>query len=235
MKRRIPLKTIVDSYKLKKSDENLLRTQIKSIDLVSVLDSETTFLYSKETSDLNYEQIFVLDVELKSTNKNISLDKKLQSFFPNPTLIFYKYNEKFKLSSADKRLNLNDKTQSVVKDVFSSDFIDLEDKTLENVIMKLNYENKRYKNILELYKYYQNVIFGMVLKDILGYYPEKLFEAVFIKTAIKELEELKSELNQLNDEEKNLIGMNDKMEVHTKRTKIIEQQEKIKFRFTEDE
>ena len=128
-----------------------------------------------------------------------------------------------------------DKTQSVVKDVFSSDFIDLDDKTLQNVITQLNYENKRYKNILELYKYYQNVIFGMVLKDILGYYPEKVFEATFIKTAIKELEELKTELNQLSDEEKNLIGMNDKMEVHTKRTKIIEQQEKIKLRFTEDE
>lgn len=235
LKRRIPIKTIVDSYRLKKSDENLLRSQIKSIDIVSVLDSETTFLYSKETEELNYEQIFVLDVELKSTNKNISLDKKLQSFFPNPTLIYYRYGEEYKLSSADKRINLNDNTQSVVLDVFSSNFIEMDEIKSSKVAGLLNYQDKRFKNLLDLYKYYQNVIFGLVLKEVIGHYPNKIYEAALVKKSIKEIEELKSQLNLLVIEEKDAIGMNDKMIVHNKKLKIKKEIIRISMFFKKEE
>ena len=42
-------------------------------------------------------------------------------------------------------------------------------------------------------------------------------DAKLIKDSIKERDELKTQLNQLDEVEKNSVGMNDKMEVHNKR------------------
>jgi len=234
IKKRIPIKSIVDSYETKKSDENLLRTQIKSIDLVAVLDSETTFLYPKEIDGFKYEQILVLDVELKLRSKNISLDKKLQSYFPNPTIIIYRLNDKYKLSSADKRVNHNDKTQAIVNDMFSSNFFSLDNVELNELVKALDYKKKRYKDILDLYKHYQNIIFNEVLTKITGLYPKTIFDAKLIKDSIRELGILEIEKSRLEASEKECIGMNEKMRFHNQKLDVIKKQENIKHRFMEE-
>lgn len=234
MSRSIPIKTIVDSYKLKKSDENLLRSQIKSIHLVAVLDSETTFLYSREIDDFKFEQILVFDVNLKTTSKNISLDRKMHGYFPNPTIFVYSRNDKYKLSSADKRINLNDNNLSVVKDVFASTFFDVNNKELHSMIVSLNYDNQQYKDLIDLYNHYQNVIFSEILTEITGNYPTKAYKAKYIKDSLKELDIIKTQINSLDEEEKKAIGMNDKMQIHSKRKLLLVKIDEIIKRFMED-
>jgi len=223
IKNRIAIKAIVDQLEVPKSDENLLRSQISALYLVGILDAETTLLKSVKNDDFLYEEIQVFFVELKTMNKNISLHNKLQALFPNPTIIITNHQEKYTLSTAQKRINHIDTSLAVVDHVYMTNKLEVRSDHSKDFLNALDYNRYQFKDLSDLYETYQNAIYSERLVDLIGFYPTKLLDAKFIKGVLNQVSEIESEIIRLNDFYKEATSMNEKMTIYKEITKLQEE------------
>jgi hypothetical protein len=234
VKNRVAIKAIVEQLDVSKSDENLLRSQISALYLVSILDTETTLLKSVEKDDFRYEEIQVFFVELKTMNKNISLHNKLQTLFPNPTIVITNYQEKYKLSTAEKRINQIDTNLAVVDQVYMTNKLDIRSERSKDFLSALDYNRHQFKDLFELYETYQNAIYSQKLVDLVGFYPSKLLDAKFIKDVLNQIASIDTDINRINESYKDATSMNEKITIHKKIKKHEEKKNKLIDRIKEE-
>jgi hypothetical protein len=180
-----------------------------------------------------YEQILVFQVELKHQNKIVTLDRKLHTYFPNPTIFVYEMNDSFRVSTSDKRQNLNDVKLSVVEDVYLSSRIKTQSQ-YEELIKSLDYSINKYKDIYNLYQHYQNVVFRERFLTLFGKYPTKTIDITLAKSYIKIIEQLNTQMNKLVEEEKVVFSMSDKMAFHNDKAAIKRQIDENKNRLIKE-
>lgn len=234
MKNRIAIKAIVDQLDVSKSDENLLRSQISSLYLVAILDTETTLLKSVKNDDFLYEEIQVFFVELKTMSRNISLHNKLQALFPNPIVIITNYQEKYTLSTAEKRINQVVANLAVVDHVYMTNKLEIRSDNSKSFLNALDYNRYQFEDLFDLYETYQNAIYSERLVDLIGFYPSKLLDAKFIKDILNRIVLIETEINRLNESYKDATSMNEKMTIHKEIKKQEEKKNKLIDRIKEE-
>ena len=212
MKQRIPVQAIVDAEELSHAEEKLLRDHISSIYLIAALNESTINVRTHKDEDMIYEEIHILDVKLKQTKKLGSLNQKLHTLFPNPTLIIYTNEKSHIYSLALKHMNKYEPNQAVIDEVFLSESSKLLDKT--------NLKNLEANNLKEYYLKLINIIYQQRLISIIDDYPDSVLGATKVKETLKELENLQAQLNKIKEEATLLHTMRSKMENHMKQNEI---------------
>ena len=212
LNQRISIKSMVDFHQIKRQDEKLLRDHIHSIYLIGVLNESTIHIRPFKDDLMTYEEIHILHIRLKKSNKFAQINHKLHSFFPNPTLVIYSTDNQFVYSTAIKHLNPIKKNQVVIDDVYVSEQSPLNDSPSEKFLNKTSVINLKARNLKEYYESIIDIVYQQRLISIIQDYPEKIIKASKVKEALKLIEKLHFKLNQLRDEEKSLQTMRSKME-----------------------
>lgn len=212
--KRIPLKAIIDEYSLGKQDEKLLRSHIESLEMISALNTETTFLKPSFSEEMDFIEINILFCQLKKSNESIKLDQRLHFFFQNPTIIIYQYNNQYRLTISKKRKSKINQNESVVEHTYYTNLFRFEDLRYSKLYQKLTYSNQKFIDLKDLYEYYNKIITNATMIKYLEEYPSKLFDVEIVQSSINDIEQINSTINKNKEILKNSYSMSDRIEIN---------------------
>ncbi|GIM34095.1 DUF4391 domain-containing protein [Paraclostridium bifermentans] len=157
---------------IEKKDFDILTSDVEAIYIYSVLNKATTNIMPVQNDEYNISEIMILNIELRNKNNVKNIRKIFHNVIPNPIILVLSYEDSIDLSIAMKRLNKHDDMKVIMDDIYSSDFINLEDlKDYENKFLQLiKIPNQPQINLYELYKGIQNHILATKLFSYVGNY-----------------------------------------------------------------
>jgi len=185
---RIPVSKINEILNSDSSTKRFIENHVSSIKLVSILDEETIKIRSYVDDNYSFQAIYVLEVELKLGDSVNEIARLIHSAFPESTLIVINYKESYYISAALKRINRIDQTKTVIEDCVTTQIVD-EYNDLNLKISVLNLKG--------LYDYILNMLYKHDAYNITGIIPNNNID---YKKAIKEYEEIISNINRLKKE-----------------------------------
>jgi hypothetical protein len=212
-KQRIPLKEIIDQLAPSSHDKRVLISEISSIHLEGVLDSQSLRVPTYRDDEYHYEAIYVLDVELKSYQHFTVINEKLHQTFPNPIVIIFHFNGKYILSVAPKRINKIDKEKSVIEGYYASNAFVVEDNHIA-YLYRLNINDISCYHLKDFYDKLVDVIYSERLIEFIGAYPTQTINTKQFNQFIKLIESDRTELNALKERYKQASMMSEKMDIH---------------------
>ena len=214
-KQRISMKDIFEQLNLSSQEKKILNSEIASIHLVGVLDSNTLRVQSFVDEECVYEAIYVLQVFLKTDLHLNTINERLHMAFPNPIIILYLFENKNMISVALKRVNKSIKEKSVIETFYSTNLFDT-DEDHYSFVKLLDFQHIQALNLKEFYERITDIIYSERLIEIIGKYPDRIPKSFDLKMSIKKVENETTFLNGLNDKYKLASMMAEKMDYHMK-------------------
>lgn len=173
---RITKKMLVDNNELSSNDKKLVTDVIQSIVWQNTLKPETLNVPVYVTETVEYIEIAVIRVVLKSDIKNKAklknVAKLLHTLIPYPVILLLELGEELAISLADKRINQADKSKLVIEHIYNSDWLSSTGLT-ENENHFLNdfsLKNVSSLNYFELYQDFIAMLIGLETSKISGRY-----------------------------------------------------------------
>ena len=212
LNKRIPKKEVLENLNLNSAQKKYLK-EIEKINLLYLLNKDTTTIppFVDETND--YSSILVLEVILNS-DKHIKQLSSILQLIPQNLMIFFIYDDKITLSLASKRINKNDPTKMVIEKEYIFTFED------KNLLEKLDFNKAPKTNLFMFYKYYIDLVVSFELSK---YSINKADENILEK--VKEIED---KINSLKKELKTAVNLNEKVEINIKIHKLKEELNKLR-------
>ena len=204
-------------YKNTEADEKLKRVFIDNVEKIR-------FMYLLNFSNSNiqeyindrerFEEIDFIKIILKEKGKENIISKLFHQLIPKSTVIILEFKNEILISVSDKR---TDKEKIILGEVFNSNWIDIENKMLDELdYKKLNSTNLKlfYENIIEKVR-------------IINLSRELNYKNSIESENIDLLEELNKEIEELKLLRKKETQINRVAEIQTKLLKKIEKRNKI--------
>ena len=204
-------------YKNAEADEKLKRVFIDNVEKIR-------FMYLLNFSNSNiqdyindrerFEEIDFIKIILKEKGKENIISKLFHQLIPKSTVIILEFKNEILISVSDKRV---DKEKIILVEVFNSNWIDIENKLLDELdYKKLNSTNLKlfYENIIEKVR-------------IINLSKELNYKNSVKSENIDLLEELNKEIEELKLLRKKETQINRIAEIQTKLLKKIEERNKI--------
>lgn len=217
LSQRIPVAEIERQLEATNSDKKLLESHIASIYLIGILDEKTTRIRAYVDNERNYQSIYVLEIELKQDKNLAEVNRLIHSAFPNALIIVYKFNKKNLVSVAEKRINKNDNTKTVIEDIILTEVIYIDE--LKPILIKLD-------EIVNLYNYYQSVSY--CLGKIFTYNKTGIVPSVDFnyKEWIANYNKLNTDINKLKEQYKKANMLAEKIQIDDE---ICDKEEQIRL------
>ena len=204
-------------YKNAEADEKLKRVFIDNVEKIR-------FMYLLNFSNSNiqeyindrerFEEIDFIKIILKEKGKENIISKLFHQLIPKSTVIILEFKNEILISVSDKRV---DKEKIILVEVFNSNWIDIENKILDELdYKKLNSTNLKlfYENIIEKVR-------------IINLSRELNYKNSIKSENVDLLEELNKEIEELKALRKKETQINRVAEIQTKLLKKIEERNKI--------
>ena len=204
-------------YKNAEADEKLKRVFIDNVEKIR-------FMYLLNFSNSNiqeyindrerFEEIDFIKIILKEKGKENIISKLFHQLIPKSTVIILEFKNEILISVSDKRV---DKEKIILVEVFNSNWIDIENKLLDELdYKKLNSTNLKlfYENIIEKVR-------------IINLSRELNYKNSIESESVDLLEELNKEIEELKVLRKKETQINRVAEIQTKLLKKIEERNKI--------
>ena len=204
-------------YKNAEADEKLKRVFIDNVEKIR-------FMYLLNFSNSNiqeyindrerFEEIDFIKIILKEKGKENIISKLFHQLIPKSTVIILEFKNEILISVSDKRV---DKEKIILVEVFNSNWIDIENKLLDELdYKKLNSTNLKlfYENIIEKVR-------------IINLSRELNYKNSIESENVDLLEELNKEIEELKLLRKKETQINRVAEIQTKLLKKIEERNKI--------
>jgi hypothetical protein len=173
---RITKKMLIDNNELSSADKKLVTDVIQSVEWKNTLKPETLNIPVYVTETVEYIEIAVIRVVLKTDGKQKGklnkINKLLHSLIPYPVILLVKQEDELAISLADKRINQADKSKLVIEHIYSSDWLITKNLT-ENENYFLNdfsLKNTSSINYFELYHDFISMMISLETSKISGRY-----------------------------------------------------------------
>ena len=206
--RRIYVKDIVNNLELNSKDKQTLEKGIETVHLKGVFNESTLNIWSYVDDTYYYKEVDIFYVVLKDNKKIAYINEQLQKVFPNPIVIFYKFGNKYAISTALKRLSKLEKGKTVIEEIQLSDFFDLDEKHIE----LLNRHSYNFNNLKSYYEGLNNLVATEELVDLTGVVPEVIDETVKQRSA--KIKGLLKQKKELEESYKYADSMQERMKIH---------------------
>lgn len=140
-------KMFLELADLSKSDKDLINNDLGKVIWKYSIKPETINIRPYKDEVREYEEMAVIEANLKNSPKAIRLSEVIMRSIPYPTLLILRYEDLFKVSAAHQRTNLNDSSKNTLEDIIFTDWIDHSNE----IFNKLSFNNLRTSNIFQLY------------------------------------------------------------------------------------
>jgi len=204
-------------YKNTEADEKLKRVFIDNVEKIRfmyLLNFSNSNIQDYINDKERFEEIDFIKIILKEKGKENIISKLFHQLIPKSTVIILEFKNEILISVSDKR---TDKEKIILGEVFNSNWIDIENKMLDELdYKKLNSTNLKlfYENIIEKVR-------------IINLSRELNYKNSIESENIDLLEELNKEIEELKVLRKKETQINRIAEIQTKLLKKIEERNKI--------
>lgn len=218
---RIYVKDFIQFAEITGSIKSLIEKSINTIHLVGIINEDTSGIWKYEDESYSYNEIQLFVINLKDDSKIKQLNEEIQKSLPNPTVVVYKYFDKYLISTALKRNNKLEKNKSVIDSIETTSWFKLDNNHIE-LLSKYNYQKK---NLKELYELIDCIVCAEFVALITNNVPE-IIDYTVKEKSIK-IQELLQEKNSLIQQENEESSMQGKMQCHMRIKEIEDELKKI--------
>ena len=204
---------------------------IDTMYIYAILAIDSVGIRGYKDDSLNYERIIVLHVKLNNDKNIEDISEKLHSIFPNPMIIELKYKDKLYISVAHKRINMADKTKTVVTE--SNLTIIENESSMNKIIELLNYKVISNSNLYEFYLDFYNRLYLSELDDIC-----ELNEYKYTKDTsmlIKRYKDIEKTIQDKKHQMSKLVMMRDQMKINIEIKSLEEHLREIEDKIKEEQ
>ena len=204
-------------YKNAEADEKLKRVFIDNVEKIRfmyLLNFSNSNIQDYKNDKERFEEIDFIKIILKERGKENIISKLFHQLIPKSTVIILEFKNEILISTSNKR---TDKEKIILEEVFNSNWIDIENKILDELdYKKLNSTNLKlfYENIIEKVR-------------IINLSRELNYKNSIESENVDLLEELNKEIEELKVLRKKETQINRVAEIQTKLLKKIEERNKI--------
>ena len=204
-------------YKNAEADEKLKRVFIDNVEKIRfmyLLNFSNSNIQDYINDKERFEEIDFIKIILKEKGKENIISKLFHQLIPKSTVIILEFKTEILISTSNKKI---EKERVTVEEVFNSNWIDIENKILDELdYKKLNSTNLKlfYENIIEKVR-------------IINLSRELNYKNSIESENIDLLEELNKEIEELKLLRKKETQINRIAEIQTKLLKKIEERNKI--------
>lgn len=204
-------------YKNAEADEKLKRIFIDNVEKIRfmyLLNFSNSNIQNYINDRERFEEIDFIKIILKEKGKENIISKLFHQLIPKSTVIILEFKNEILISVSDKR---TDKEKIILGEVFNSNWIDIENKILD----ELDYKKL---NSINLKLFHENIIEKV---RIINLSRELNYKNSIKSGNIDLLEELNKEIEELKLLRKKETQINRVAEIQTKLLKKIEERNKI--------
>ena len=204
-------------YKNAEADEKLKRVFIDNVEKIRfmyLLNFSNSNIQDYKNDKERFEEIDFIKIILKEKGKENIISKLFHQLIPKSTVIILEFKNEILISVSDKR---TDKEKIILGEVFNSNWIDIENKILD----ELDYKKL---NSINLKLFHENIIEKV---RIINLSRELNYKNSIKSGNIDLLEELNKEIEELKLLRKKETQINRVAEIQTKLLKKIEERNKI--------
>ena len=204
-------------YKNAEANDKLKRVFIDTVEKIRfmyLLNFSNSNIQSYISDNERFEEIDFIKIILKEKGKENIISKLFHQLIPKSTVIILEFKNEILISTSNKR---TDKEKIILEEVFNSNWIDIENKILDELdYKKLNSTNLKlfYENIIEKVR-------------IINLSRELNYKNSIESENVDLLEELNKEIEELKVLRKKETQINRVAEIQTKLLKKIEERNKI--------
>lgn len=218
-------KHFYEAEKLKKSEKNLIKNNIDSLKLITLLKPEIIKIPSYKDENVKYLEIALIEVVLSKDDKLKEITEIVNKSIQYPIVLFFKYEDKLSISLCEKRIDKLVGDNNIIEDILIIEDIE-EYLKVEDYHISLMYLDN-----INLYKYYIDLYsksYALKLSKDLDIY-EEILEKDFleIRNIYERLNGINNRIITLRNKIKEEDTINRRIELNIDLKKEEKQKEKL--------
>lgn len=230
--RRLDKKMFYDNGDFSKEDKKIFVDYIDRIEMSYLINSTNLNIQPFINDEYYYKAIAYLKITLKQDGKLDKISKIINNTIPNPIVIIYELENKYKISTAIKRLSKSEKDKTVIEEIRSTPWLDINDlKDNERIFIESISLNKLpYTNLFDFYKVMNDKIYIFEKSLEYGEYKDinNKEELRLNKEISEKIEKLESDLKKTISKLKRENQFAKKMELNVKATELQKEIDELK-------
>ena len=230
--RRLDKKMFYDNGDFSKEDKKIFIDYIDRIEMSYLINSTNLNIQPFINDEYYYKAIAYLKITLKQDGKLDQISKIINNTIPNPIVIIYELENKYKISTAIKRLSKSEKDKTVIEEIRSTPWLDINNlKDNEKIFIESISLNKLpYTNLFDFYKVMNDKIYIFEKSLEYGEYKDinNKEELRLNKEISEKIEKLEADLKKTISKLKRENQFAKKMELNVKATQLQKEIDELK-------
>ena len=230
--RRLDKKMFYDNGDFSKEDKKIFIDYIDRIEMSYLINSTNLNIQPFINDEYYYKAIAYLKITLKQDGKLDQISKIINNTIPNPIVIIYELENKYKISTAIKRLSKSEKDKTVIEEIRSTPWLDINNlKDNEKIFIESISLNKLpYTNLFDFYKVMNDKIYILEKSLEFGEYKDinNKEELRLNKEISEKIEKLEVDLKKTISKLKRENQFAKKMELNVKATQLQKEIDELK-------
>ena len=230
--RRLDKKMFYDNGDFSKEDKKIFIDYIDRIEMSYLINSTNLYIQPFINDEYYYKAIAYLKITLKQDGKLDQISKIINNTIPNPIVIIYELENKYKISTAIKRLSKSEKDKTVIEEIRSTPWLDINNlKDNEKIFIESISLNKLpYTNLFDFYKVMNDKIYIFEKSLEFGEYKDinNKEELRLNKEISEKIEKLEVDLKKTISKLKRENQFAKKMELNVKATQLQKEIDELK-------
>lgn len=230
--RRLDKKMFYDNGDFSKEDKKIFIDYIDRIEMSYLINSTNLNIQPFINDEYYYKAIAYLKITLKQDGKLDKISKIINNTIPNPIVIIYELENKYKISTAIKRLSKSEKDKTVIEESRSTPWLDINNlKDNERIFIEsINLNKLPYTNLFDFYKVMNDKIYIFEKSLEYGEYKDinNKEELRLNKEISEKIEKLEVDLKKTISKLKRENQFAKKMELNVKATDLQKEIDKLK-------
>lgn len=230
--RRLDKKMFYDNGDFSKEDKKIFVDYIDRIEMSYLINSTNLNIQPFINDEYYYKAIAYLKITLKQDGKLDKISKIINNTIPNPIVLIYDLENKYKISTAIKRLSKSEKDKTVIEEIRSTPWLDINNlKDNEKIFIESISLNKLpYTNLFDFYKVMNDKIYIFEKSLEYGEYKDinNKEELRLNKEISEKIEKLEADLKKTISKLKRENQFAKKMELNVKATQLQKEIDELK-------
>ena len=225
--RNLPKKVFYEQADFSKAERELFTSDVESIYLIGAMNQQTMQIAEIKSEEYVYAEIDWIYVKLRAHKQARKITQLLHKSLPNPLVcIIESHQGKWQLSAAHKRLNKNSASKTIVEEVKTTDWMNLDDlQEYDKLLEALKSKCYPQTNLFDVYDHiFKSVHHAETIELIGKYVPNNTNSTEYLA----EIQQIQTSIDELAAKQKSSIDFAEKMQLHMQIKKKEQKMESFK-------
>ena len=234
---KIDKKQFYDNAELTTQDKNIFTQDIKKITWLLTIKKDTININPYKDEEREYEEIAIIQVELKTDTKIKKITELIQKSIPYPSILIFVKESNILINTALKRNNKVDESKNIIENYNTTDWINIDNPTTiqEQFLKSIHLKQLSFDNLYSFYQDIDDRIHLLKASHYQNYYKVVRHDTVQeINKIIDSIGQLDNKIEELRRKIQKEKAFNQKVEFSMQIKKIEQQKNQFIIKLKED-